>query len=553
MGRYIRARAGGEGDQQLPVAGAARKSFGGAVPRRTSALANVLNQAQLGLSAFHLGFTSLDAMISKVALGSSGATLRQGAAGEFGGAAKGRRKAAAVQATHRSRTTCGNKVCASGMEPGSQRRPEFKQLVDAMKAAGGRARQDGFYRTDHYARMMDAFRQGNYVGGALRSAVRGNRAVAADHGVVVPRQKLGVFADLARLEMAKLARRDARQVRAAMAKAWDSVDNRMGQLVYDNLFWNKTVKDLAWRRSARSAGTSARWRELGGAVVDPITQARMARGEKPELTHRMAYAIALPAVVGTLGAMTQYLRPGSGRTSEGLLLPADRRGRRQGRADAREPAELHEGRVRVLSSNPGQTMAHKLHPRSAHRDMLQNEDYYGTKIRNEDDPRMKQAMDLAEVHRQAVRPVQHPRPTAGQRTAAPARQEDSAVHRHHARAQRISQNPSQAAALLDAAEKAGTIRKDEKRDVAKRAMRSPLAYHVGLSNVTAEDAMKVWDAANEKERTELYPIVFSKVNNSKSLDASKVGEFLRRLNAQKPAAAGQAKVIPYRAAHAPAH
>jgi hypothetical protein len=136
-----------------------------------------------------------------------------------------------------------------------------------------------------------------------------------------------------------------------------------------------------------------------------------------------------------------------------------------------------------------------------------------------------------------------------------ARTEEQTEHSHakYELANRISQNPSQAAALLDAAEKAGTIRKDEKRDVAKRAMRSPLAYHVGLSNVTAEDAMKVWDAANEKERTELYPIVFSKVNNSKSLDASKVGEFLRRLNAQKPAAAGQAKVIPYRAAHAPAH
>jgi hypothetical protein len=34
-------------------------------------------------------------------------------------------------------------------------------------------------------------------------------------------------------------------VRAAMRKVWDSVDNRMGQMVYDNLFYERAVKDIA--------------------------------------------------------------------------------------------------------------------------------------------------------------------------------------------------------------------------------------------------------------------------------------------------------------------
>jgi hypothetical protein len=28
-----------------------------------------------------------------------------------------------------------------------------------------------------------------------------------------------------------------------MQTAWDSIDNRFGQMVYDNLFWNKALRD----------------------------------------------------------------------------------------------------------------------------------------------------------------------------------------------------------------------------------------------------------------------------------------------------------------------
>src|SRR5947207_1914668 len=43
---------------------------------------------------------------------------------------------------------------------------------------------------------------------------------------------------------------------------------------------------------------------------------------------------------------------------------------------------------------PGQTLAHKIHPAiTTTIDMLENHDFYGTKIRNEDDPIVKQALD----------------------------------------------------------------------------------------------------------------------------------------------------------------
>lgn len=61
-------------------------------------------------------------------------------------------------------------------------------------------------------------------------------------------------------------------VRAALGRAWDSVANRLGQLVYDNLFWNKVLKDLAMG-AVRSVGWDvALPREVPGGA-DSFNQA----------------------------------------------------------------------------------------------------------------------------------------------------------------------------------------------------------------------------------------------------------------------------------------
>ena len=133
---------------------------------------------------------------------------------------------------------------------------------------------------------------------------------------LVPRQKLGVFADLARYELERLGP-DAtpEQIREAMRKAWDSVDNRMGQLVYDNLFWKKTIKDIGMI-SVRSLGWNlGTFREVGGGIKDVISQtAKTVAGKRtsPFITHRMAYIIALPVLVGLYGAIMCYLYTGHG-------------------------------------------------------------------------------------------------------------------------------------------------------------------------------------------------------------------------------------------------
>jgi hypothetical protein len=348
-------------------------------------LANAMNQAQLGLSAFHLGFTTGDAVVSKFALG-----VNQIAHGEVAAGLKSIAQTPAAPFTNIMR---GDKVLREWYQPGSQG-AELARTVDAMVQAGGRARMDSFYRTNVTERMMDAFRKGNILGGVARAPFAAmEQTMRPVMEWVVPRQKMGVFADMARVELDRLgpeATEDA--ARAALARAWDSVDNRMGQLVYDNLFWNRTAKDLAMA-SVRSVGWNVGTiRELAGGAKDfGRAGLDLMKGKTPEFTPRMSYVVALPAVMGLAGSTMHYLMNGSAPEDlKDAFWPRDAEG-------ARWNLPSYVKDVYEYSHQPIKTLRGKIHPLlNTILEMLSNRDYFNRPIRNEEDSIVDQARQLAE-------------------------------------------------------------------------------------------------------------------------------------------------------------
>ncbi len=366
-------------------------------------LANVINSVQLGLSAFHLGFTSLDAATSRFAIG-----LEDFANGKGGEALKSIASTPLAPITNAIK---GDRVLKEWLKPGTQG-AEIGKIVDSLKAAGGRAQMDRFYQTEITKKMLESFRSGgpwNFLKGAARAPFAAIEQTARPiMEYIVPRQKLGVFADMARREMDRLGPDASRDdVRKAMGKAWDSVDNRLGQLVYDNLFWKKAAKDLSMA-SARSLGWNlGTLRELGGGLVDSIAQGkRIVRGEKPELTHRMAYLMAMPMLAGTIGAMTQYMMTGKGPAElKDYFFPKTGEKDQQGR-DIRLTLPSYMKDVYHYSHDPVGTVTGKIHPMLAlGRDMLTNKDYFDRPIRNPDDPLVKQATDVASHLAQQFAPI----------------------------------------------------------------------------------------------------------------------------------------------------
>ena len=213
---------------------------------------------------------------------------------------------------------------------------------------------------------------------------------------IVPRQKIGVALDMMRLEMERMpASASVDQVRAAADKVVNSVDNRMGQMVYDNLFWNKIVKDLSMA-TVRSVGWNiGTIREIGGGILDAerFTKTGVTPKEKAEFTHRMAYTIALPVMTGMIGAIYGYLHGKKPEELRDYFFPKTGEIDPQGR-EVRMQFPTYMKDIYHYQYDPMGTLTGKVHPMlGTVREMLMNQDYFGRTIRNADDPFVKQVGD----------------------------------------------------------------------------------------------------------------------------------------------------------------
>jgi len=338
-------------------------------------LGNSLNQVQLGLSAFHLGFTSMDAATSRTA-----AAINDLRRGKLVSAAK---TAVSVPLAPFTTYLRGSKLMAAALEPGTAS-AEMLKLVDGLAAGGGRIQMDRFYQNDNVRAFRTAVGRKDWARAAKQviPAVFERSSRWLMEGIV-PRQKLGVFADLASRELAKLpagASDDA--VREAMGKVWDSVDNRMGQLVYDNLFWDRAFKDLT-QASIRSVGWNVGTiREVGGGLADLV---------QGKLGHKTDYILALPITVGLAGGVVHYLYTGEPPSElKDYFFPRTGKLNDEGNPERIElPSYLKD--VLAYSRHPVTTIAHKTNPViSLMSDMLNNEDYFGNQVRNPDDPFVQQ-------------------------------------------------------------------------------------------------------------------------------------------------------------------
>jgi hypothetical protein len=346
---------------------------------------NLLNMAQLGLSAFHLTTTAGNSVISRLAL----------AAKEL---ADARPLAAAKTALSApiapiSNYLKGRSLLKEAIRPGSVG-GDMAAIADAGMAGGFRLRREAFNRlgpksTSAWDSFVKALKEGrpSAVPKALAAALEKSSWLLMEH--IVPTMKRGAFADMAQYELSKMDPKISRQdFRDVMGKAWDSVDNRMGELVYDNLFWNKTLKDslmLGTRSLGWNLGTM---RELGLGAKDLF---------HGDFSHRAAYTIALPLTHAVLGAIATYLYTGHGpQQLWDYMYPPTGQKDELGQ-DRRIQFPDYMKDVMGFATSPIRTIQNKANPlASAMWQMMQNRDYYGDQIRNENDPAMQQMKQIGE-------------------------------------------------------------------------------------------------------------------------------------------------------------
>jgi hypothetical protein len=126
------------------------------------------------------------------------------------------------------------------------------------------------------------------------------------------------------------------------------------------------------------------------------------------MSHRLAYTVALPLFTGLVGGLTHYLMTGKHPEElKDLVFPATGQTDKEGHAVRLQMPGYMADVVKygkdikrgVTGDHPLDALtsvSHKTHPLlNTTLEMLRNQDYFGTKIANEDDPLMQRIIDRA--------------------------------------------------------------------------------------------------------------------------------------------------------------
>ena len=363
---------------------------------------NMVNSLQLGLSAFHFTFVTLDSIMSHMALGfeqaaRAGTGNDLGAQSRLGSLGKGVAKVATTPISPFTTMYRGAKLRKAWLDP-LNATPEMQKIADMLNAGGGRIGMDRFYQSSaagSFFKRLSDFKDPLNPLREIMQMFKDNKWLAAPRiigriidtisvpimGFLVPRMKLGVFCDMAKEYLDRHPTATPQEASKAMTDAWDSVDNRMGQLVYDNIFWNKVQKDIAMGLTRSPGWNLGTVREiLGGGGVDSARFVNdLVHGRRPDFTGRMGYVIGMAVVTALVNALLQYLMTGKGPDeAKDLLYPHDDEA-------TRYTIPGYPKDMLAAWKDPRRTAANKLNPGlGLLNEFSTNRDYYGASLYDED-------------------------------------------------------------------------------------------------------------------------------------------------------------------------
>jgi hypothetical protein len=321
--------------------------------------------------------------------------------------------------------------------------PDFRKIVDLWTDAGGRAVGKGHDPTYKYSRMGSFFTA--WKRGALRqemadAAARvGSRPSIAGKGMqigketfsaigramdtvaaplfekYIPRLKNGAGYDLLN-EWVQANPKATYDQQVAMArKIVDIIDERFGEMIQDNIFWNKAVKQSAQLGMRSYSWTYGTVKQIGGGVAGLVRNPSSLSIKSPNYDPRTAYVVAMPIVTTLVTMVYHKLKTGknpgddppdirdtafpqTGGTAPGF----------GGRGSVPERAKTpgYEGDVWGWFNDPSREALNKI--ASAPRmvwETLNNKDYAGHTIADMNDPLYKRMAEYMNHAVQSMGPI----------------------------------------------------------------------------------------------------------------------------------------------------
>lgn len=232
--------------------------------RKWMALKNAWVPIKLGLSLFHPLHVAHINLVDGMTRG-----WGQLKSGDIGGAIKSAAKGIYGQAYFPEAI----KAREAWLTPEGRQTPEQKALVKVMTEGGFSPQLAEQLRMKGHRAFQDAIAHQNWVKAvplALVEGLRKSQSVIFEKWI--PSLKTAAYLDQAKEVLRRNPQLLTDEVgrRAALGEIAKSVDNRFGEMYYSNLFWNKTIKD-AGIGSFLSLGWNLGFvREFGGGLLEPV-------------------------------------------------------------------------------------------------------------------------------------------------------------------------------------------------------------------------------------------------------------------------------------------
>ena len=402
--------------------------------RTLRGIQNFMVAADLGFSGFHATFTSTDNVIMHLDV-----AARRAAIGDSRGAAATLVKALTSVATSPFEGHKLNQQWRGLREADAN----TAAILDALERGGARWKMSTTEYQNAIPKMARLFRQmmGTGIGpqvkgktpaqiavGAARVPLTALQAAAETgsyliHHVLVPNQKMAARVLLYKYELDRRAHELGRQrgdyagiidamhpdvVRQLAAQVNDVVDFRLGQMAYDNRFWNRTAQDVAqavvmapgWQVGMVQtvAGAAKAMKDIvsPGRFVAPLDKAgNINDAHMGRVGSNLSYFLTLALTLGGGMAALQYLLTGKG--PDGVKDYFFPKTGRKNDDDSDERLQLPNYWVDhyKLSTEPARTAENKIHPLwKMLWEVGHNRDYFGTQIRDPNAPAWDQALEV---------------------------------------------------------------------------------------------------------------------------------------------------------------
>lgn len=373
---------------------------------------NLGAQAVLGLSLFHLKNTLLYSTASDAAL-----ALQKVSKGDLSGLINGARAISGV-GSPLAHLVKGEMGFQEYLRPGSFKK--LSDVVNTIQTVDGRINMGEAYESRVSNTLHKNWKKAwdDTVSGKDR-VIAGAKVVQTAPFValktmskplmnyIVPRIKLGAFMDKAQEIMGRVDPQNTAQLKKELNLAWDSIDNRFGEVVSERRNWSQTAQDIANTSMLASNYTFGTLLELGGGVKDAAkSAAQLGTFNKTEISNRTAFTAGLIGTIAYMSTIYQYMHTGKMPQST-----ADYMNPRTGKVDKDgNPIRLDWGsyldNMRSLKHDPMKWATNRLSVSiSQAAQLIQNKDFLNQEIHDWHDPLLHQGKDIGEWYAQTWLPM----------------------------------------------------------------------------------------------------------------------------------------------------